>query len=110
MVCGAKDASRTGVDRPTWEAVQRKLDKPKRANAPRTAAQYLGGLVYCGNCGERMVTGSIRRNTKNPRKDGYTGVRHEYFCGTYHKAAREKWPWEGVSCRAWACLSGLPRS
>ncbi len=71
------------VDQKTWDAVQRKLDKPKRAKSPRTAAQYLAGLVYCGNCGCRMVTGSLRKTTKYARKDGHTGERYEYFCGNY---------------------------
>ena len=79
------------VDRETWDAVQRKLaGRTKRTNAPRSAAQYLAGLVYCGNCGCRMVTGSLRKTTKNARKDGHTGERYEYFCGTYFKAVREK--------------------
>jgi DNA invertase Pin-like site-specific DNA recombinase len=78
------------VDRATWDAVQRKLDgQSKRARAPRAASLYLSGLVYCGNCGGKMVSGPCRKPTRKPRKDGHTGNRHEYFCGTYHKAARE---------------------
>jgi DNA invertase Pin-like site-specific DNA recombinase len=77
------------VDQKTWNTVQQKLtERPKRANAPRSAAQYLAGLVYCGNCGCRMVTGSTRR--ENPRRDGFKGERHEYFCSTYFAAVREK--------------------
>jgi DNA invertase Pin-like site-specific DNA recombinase len=80
------------VDQKTWDAVQRKLARQrKRTNAPRSAAQYLAGLVYCGNCGGRMVTGALRKTAKHPRKDGHTGPRHEYFCGTYFKAARNRW-------------------
>jgi DNA invertase Pin-like site-specific DNA recombinase len=78
------------VEMRTWDAVQKKLDAPKRARSPRSAAQYLAGLVYCGNCGARMVTGSLRKTTKHARKDGHTGDRHEYFCGTYAKHCREK--------------------
>src|SRR5262249_42692505 len=74
------------VDRETWDAVQRKLgQRSKRSNAPRAAAQYLAGLVYCGNCGCRMVAGPIRKPTSKPRIDGHTGERHEYRCGTYFK-------------------------
>jgi len=77
------------VDRETWDAVQRKLDaQSKRAHAPRSAAQYLAGLVYCGGCGKRMVAGAIRRTKTKPQKDGYLGERHEYRCGTYFKAVR----------------------
>jgi DNA invertase Pin-like site-specific DNA recombinase len=78
------------VDQKTWDAVQKKHDGPKRARGPRSAAQYLAGLVYCGNCGARMVTGGLRKTTKYPRKDGHVGERYEYFCGTYAKCCREK--------------------
>jgi hypothetical protein len=79
------------VDRETWDAVQRKLGQQStRTNAPRSPAQYLAGLVFCGNCGARMVTGSLRKTTKHPRKDGHVGERYEYFCGTYFKCCREK--------------------
>jgi hypothetical protein len=85
------------VGQKTWDAVQKKLgQRSPAARSPRSAAQYLAGLVYCGNCGCRMVTGSLRKTTKNPRKDGHTGPRYEYFCGTYFKAAREGWPREGA--------------
>jgi hypothetical protein len=84
------------VDQRTWDAVQRKLGRrPRRSRAPRAAALYLAGLVYCGNCGGAMVAGPVRKTTKDPRKDGHTGDRYEYFCGTYHKAAREGWRKEG---------------
>src|SRR5262249_27414226 len=73
------------------DAVQRKLEgQSKRTNAPRSAEQYLAGLVYCGNCGYRMVAGRSRKPRSKPRKDGHTGERHEYFCGTYFKAVRER--------------------
>jgi hypothetical protein len=88
------------VDRKTWATVQNKLARKeagKRTNAPRTPAQYLSGIVYCGNCGKRMRTGSLRRETKNPRKDGYSGPRYEYFCGTWHKAVASKTR-ESCSC------------
>jgi hypothetical protein len=79
------------VDRATWDAVQRKLgERSKRPYTPRSAAQYLAGLVYCGNCGCPMVAGPTRRPTSKPRMDGHTGERYEYRCGTYFKAVREK--------------------
>jgi DNA invertase Pin-like site-specific DNA recombinase len=69
------------VDQKTWDAVQRKLGlRVKRTNAPRSAVKYLAGLVYCGNCGGRMVTASLDRGGRG---------RPEYCCGTYHKALRE---------------------
>jgi DNA invertase Pin-like site-specific DNA recombinase len=80
------------VDQQTWAAVRRKLARrTKRTNAPRSAAQYLAGLVYCANCGGRMVCGPVvRRTAKGPRKDGHAGERQQYFCGTYAKCCREK--------------------
>jgi DNA invertase Pin-like site-specific DNA recombinase len=77
------------VEQKTWAAVQRKLEKPKRINAPRRGEAYLAGLVYCGNCGGRMVSGASRKPTKNPRINGSMGERYEYFCGSYFKAVRE---------------------
>jgi hypothetical protein len=77
------------VSQPTWDAVQRKLDaRSTRTRSPRSPAIYLAGLVYCGNCGGRMVAGPVRKTTKFPRKDGHTGDRYEYFCGTYFAAVR----------------------
>lgn len=67
------------VGEQTWNAVRAKLDpKLKRAKAPRSPALFLSGLVYCANCGERMVAGPVRK----PKGQ------HNYFCSTYHKAAR----------------------
>jgi DNA invertase Pin-like site-specific DNA recombinase len=64
------------VDQRTWDAVQRKLEgRSRRAKAPRSAATYLSGLLYCGNCGVRMVVGPGRPH---------------YYCGTYHRHARLK--------------------
>jgi hypothetical protein len=71
------------VDQQTWDAVQRKLDRPKHGKAPRTAALYLAGLVYCGNCGARMVAGPARKAAPGGEE------RLEYYCGSYHKAVRE---------------------
>src|SRR5262249_27159425 len=85
------------VDEATWEAVQQKLDgREKRAKAPTSPEQYLAKMVYCGNCGGRMVAGPLRKATSKPRKDGHTGNRHEYIRRSYFRAAREKWPWEGT--------------
>ena len=71
------------VDEKTWDAVQAKLDRPKRAKAPRSAKLYLAGLVVCGTCGGRMVC---------------TADRMEYYCGTYHKA-RRLGEVEGCTCQ-----------
>ena len=86
------------VDQKTWDTVQRKLEgRSRRSHAPRSAAQYLAGLVYCGNCGARMVAGPIRRTKSKPHKDGHTGERYEYRCGSYFKAVRTK-DWSECKC------------
>jgi hypothetical protein len=36
-----------------------------------------------------MVTGTYRETKKYPCKDGYSGKRYEFFCGSYFKAVRE---------------------
>lgn len=61
------------VDRPTWDAVQRKLDGRKRTGggyAPKNPALYLAGLVTCAGCGKPM----------SARTD-----RMEFYCGTWDK-------------------------
>src|SRR5262249_50858933 len=73
------------VDRPTWDAVQKKLDKPKRETAPRSAALYLSGVVHCGNCGVGMIAGRGRSS----KEDGQP-LKFEFICGGYHKAIRFK--------------------
>src|SRR5438105_7562126 len=46
------------VDRPTWDAVQKKLcgrvRKTKGGHAPKNPALYLAGLVTCAGCGAPM--------------------------------------------------------
>ncbi len=73
------------VDRPTWDAVQKKLEKPRRETAPRSAALYLAGLVVCGNCGAKMIAGRGRSSKTDSQP-----LRFEFICGGYHKAVRNK--------------------
>jgi hypothetical protein len=87
------------IDRATWDAVQCKLDKPNRVNAPRSAALYLRGLVYCGNCGKRMIAGRGRSSV-----DEGEGLRFEFMCGSYHHAKRTK------QCTDSTCLRNGMRS
>jgi DNA invertase Pin-like site-specific DNA recombinase len=59
------------VDRPTWDAVQKKLGARKaRGHAPRNPDLYLAGLVHCAGCGLPMVA----------RTD-----RMEYSCGSWDR-------------------------
>jgi DNA invertase Pin-like site-specific DNA recombinase len=73
------------VDRPTWDAGQKKLEKPRRETAPRSAALYLAGLVVCGNCGAKMIAGRGRSSKTDSQP-----LRFEFICGGYHKAVRNK--------------------
>lgn len=87
------------VDRKTWDAVQRKLkQRTTRAKAPTSPRAYLSGLVYCGNCGGRMVIASPSgKSAAAAKKRGGILACLEYFCGTYFKAVREGWR-EECSC------------
>jgi DNA invertase Pin-like site-specific DNA recombinase len=60
------------VDRPTWDAVQRKLRGREQSprSVPKNPEMYLSGLVICTGCGKPMVA----------RAD-----RMEYYCGTWDK-------------------------
>jgi DNA invertase Pin-like site-specific DNA recombinase len=69
------------VSQKVWDAVQRKLDRPKRERAAQTPEQYLSRLVVCAGCGRQMVYGMPKR------VKGKTS--HVLFCGTYSKAVRE---------------------
>jgi DNA invertase Pin-like site-specific DNA recombinase len=71
------------VERSVWDAVQEKLSKPRRVNAPRSADNYLAGLAYCGNCGSKMEAG-LRRS----RKRGRPLLGYQFYCGGYHRAVR----------------------
>ncbi len=73
-----------------WSAVQRKLaGRDKRTNAPRSAALYLSGVVYCANCGVKMVAGPTRKPKSGKRRDRFTGERYHLMCGTYHRFAKQ---------------------
>jgi DNA invertase Pin-like site-specific DNA recombinase len=60
-----------------FEAVQAKLDRPRRAKAPPSAGLFLSGLVVCGTCGQGM-SGKAE------------GGRPVYHCSTYHNACRAR--------------------
>lgn len=47
------------VDRDTWETLRALLDGRTRAYVPRVS--LLNGLVFCGVCGARLITGSTGR-------------------------------------------------
>jgi hypothetical protein len=65
------------IDRPTWDAVQRKLAaSPKHPRAPARARHWLFGLLYCGQCGGLMYAAPGERRPK-------------YLCSSYYKACRD---------------------
>ena len=84
------------IDQPTWDAVQRKLarSKEKRINPPRSAALYLNGLVYCDNCGARMIAGRGKSS-----KRGSSLLKFEFVCSSYRTAVRYKKRQEGTCLR-----------
>jgi hypothetical protein len=43
------------VPLPVWDKVQEKLRAAKQRRSPRSPDLWLAGLLYCGNCGARMV-------------------------------------------------------
>jgi DNA invertase Pin-like site-specific DNA recombinase len=80
------------VDPDIWDRVQKKLDKQDRqraddkknkrghaGRAPRSAEEYLTGLLYCQNCGGEMRARPVRR---------VKSLRYEYYCPTYHRHCR----------------------
>jgi site-specific DNA recombinase len=50
------------VDREAWETVRGLLASRTRDTPPRVA--LLGGLIYCGKCGTRLVTGMARKGRR----------------------------------------------
>jgi hypothetical protein len=100
------------VDAATWSAVQAKLGgRVPRPRAPRSAGAWLTGLLHCGTCKGQMVGGTVRK-AKGARKGGRSGGadRYEHYCGTYHRAAREKWATEvrdGVTVRSKTDAQGV---
>jgi DNA invertase Pin-like site-specific DNA recombinase len=87
------------IDRATWDAVQRKLDrdKPRRENAPRCPTLFLAGLVYCGHCGA-MMTGSAHKRPARSGK-GRRAPTLEFFCSTYRRAVRYRQQRRGTCLR-----------
>jgi site-specific DNA recombinase len=61
------------VDKPTWEGLRALLEARHRPYVPRVA--LLNGLVYCGECGTRLITGSSRgkRLYRCPKRPGFGG-------------------------------------
>lgn len=49
------------IDKVTWDAVQEKLAKPRKARAPKTPEMYMAGVIVCAGCG-RVMRGQRRPN------------------------------------------------
>jgi DNA invertase Pin-like site-specific DNA recombinase len=71
------------IDLETWNAVQEKLEGPRRKIAPRDPGCYLSGLLHCGNCGDHMVVGGGRRPTRRNRP-----LRFGFVCSRYQDSLR----------------------
>ena len=66
----------TFIKKQTWEAVREKLpvdDSARPRRAPKSAAGWLAGLVYCKGCGVKM---------RGQNRPNY----FQYMCSTYEKA------------------------
>ena len=62
------------LDSDTWELTRAMLGNRSKPRAPRVA--LLAGILYCGNCGERMVTaasGQGKRIYRCPKRPGFHG-------------------------------------
>jgi DNA invertase Pin-like site-specific DNA recombinase len=62
------------LDSDTWEMVRALLGNRSRPRPPRVA--LLAGILYCGTCGERMVTaarGQGKRIYRCPKRPGFNG-------------------------------------
>lgn len=42
------------IDKDTWDAVQAKINKPRKNRAPKTPEMYMAGIVFCAGCGHAM--------------------------------------------------------
>jgi len=68
------------VDEDMFQAAQRILAGRGRKGAPRRASHPLTGLLYCGQCGKRMVCQKRSSSVKSYRY---------YVCSTAHKYGRD---------------------
>lgn len=61
------------LDRDTWETVRALLSARSRPRAPR--ASILNGLLFCGQCGHRMITSGTKgqRTYRCPKRPGMPG-------------------------------------
>jgi site-specific DNA recombinase len=82
------DAHEAIIDRPTWDAVQKKL-KSRRAKKwkPQGGGYVLSGIVRCGHCGSLMYgDGQKSRHGDKPGKNRIT-YRYYQCCGDRKKPA-----------------------
>lgn len=83
------------IDEETFEKVQQILDERKNSEIYKNSfsyTSYLGGFIWCGNCGARY----FKRNRPKPRKDGT--FRHTYSC--YSRAKNGKSRIVDPNCKA----------
>lgn len=67
------------LDRETWEAVRMLLGARSRPQPGRVS--LLSGLIYCGRCGQALVTGSHKNGPRAYRCVKRTGQRGAQRCG-----------------------------
>ncbi len=84
------DVTDSGLERAVVEAARSEVGL-KRRTVPkdRRFNELLGGVFYCGGCGNRMVADSRKRTP--------TSERHHYYrCETKHKHGKDACPLPGI--------------
>jgi hypothetical protein len=70
------------VDRDTWEALRAILTDPERKRSTTNQRRYLlAGLVFCGRCGNRMTSTSLKAGSPPTFECSKTKTGHEGACG-----------------------------
>lgn len=84
------DITDAGLERGVVEMARSEIGLKRRTvSKDRRFNELLGGIFYCGGCGNRMVADSRRRT---PTSERY----HYYRCETKHKHGKDACPLPGV--------------
>jgi len=86
------------VDRKIWAKAQARIAKSKETHSfVRGTGKYpLSGLVYCANCGVKMIGHTQRVRRANGREDLYAN----YCCTSYHMAGKSVCSHNYVPCES----------
>ncbi|MBP1154480.1 MULTISPECIES: recombinase family protein [unclassified Paenibacillus] len=91
------------IDKPTWEAVQKRLAQTKMAPRAQTSLHLLGGLIRCGNCGSGMSIGYSGSQNHRYRVYRCSANKNKGTCTSkqYRADDVENWFKEGLSLLSW---------